>query len=42
MSKPKSYQVSKALINALTVVLAKENPGVMVNCCCPGWVDTVS
>jgi carbonyl reductase 1 len=41
-SPPKSYQVSKALINALTVVLAKENPGVMVNCCCPGWVDTVS
>lgn len=39
-SPPKSYQVSKALINALTVVLAKENPDVMINCCCPGWVDT--
>lgn len=37
---PKSYQVSKALINALTVVLARENPGIMINCCCPGWVDT--
>ncbi|KAJ4993113.1 carbonyl reductase [Stagonosporopsis vannaccii] len=36
----KSYQVSKALVNALTVVLARENPGVAVNCCCPGWVDT--
>jgi carbonyl reductase 1 len=35
-----SYQVSKALINALTVVLAKENPDVLVNCCCPGWVNT--
>lgn len=40
-SPPKSYQVSKALINALTVVLARENPGVLVNCCCPGCVDTV-
>ena len=39
-SPPKSYQVSKALINALTVVLARENPDVLVNCCCPGWVDT--
>jgi NAD(P)-dependent dehydrogenase (short-subunit alcohol dehydrogenase family) len=39
-SPPKSYQVSKALVNALTVVLARENPDVLVNCCCPGWVDT--
>ncbi|KAF3007448.1 hypothetical protein E8E13_004034 [Curvularia kusanoi] len=39
-SPPKSYQVSKALVNALTVVLAQENPEVAVNCCCPGWVDT--
>lgn len=39
-SPPKSYQASKALINALTVVLARENPDVIVNCCCPGWVDT--
>lgn len=39
-SGPMSYQVSKALVNALTVVLARENPGVLVNCCCPGWVDT--
>lgn len=39
-SPPKSYQVSKALINALTVVLARENSDVLVNCCCPGWVDT--
>ena len=36
----KSYQVSKALINALTVVLAQQNPDVLINCCCPGWVDT--
>ena len=38
---PKSaYAVSKASINALTAVLARTNPGVVVNCCCPGWVDT--
>ncbi|KAJ4343657.1 hypothetical protein N0V95_006596 [Ascochyta clinopodiicola] len=39
-SPPKSYQVSKALVNALTVVLARGNHDVAVNCCCPGWVDT--
>lgn len=36
----RSYKVSKALINALTVVLARRHEGVLVNCCCPGWVDT--
>ncbi|KAF9697008.1 hypothetical protein EKO04_004968 [Ascochyta lentis] len=39
-SPPKSYQVSKALINALTVVLARGNQDVAINCCCPGWVNT--
>ena len=39
-SGAKSYQVSKALINALTAVLASHNSGVLINCCCPGWVDT--
>lgn len=37
---PKSYQVSKALTNALTIVLARENQHVAINCCCPGWVNT--
>ena len=38
---PKSaYGVSKASTNALTAVLARENPDLMINCCCPGWVDT--
>lgn len=37
-SGARSYQVSKALINALTVVLAKQYKNVMINCCCPGWV----
>jgi len=38
------YCFSKASVNALTAVLArqtkKERSGVLVNCCCPGWVDT--
>jgi carbonyl reductase 1 len=38
--KARSYKVSKALINTLTVVLAKQYPGVMINSCCPGWVNT--
>jgi carbonyl reductase 1 len=36
----RSYKVSKALINTLTVVLAQQHPGVLINCCCPGWVNT--
>lgn len=39
-TKARSYKVSKALINALTVVLAKQYPKVMINSCCPGWTDT--
>jgi carbonyl reductase 1 len=37
-----SYQVSKACVNALTKVLAKEyqETGLLINCCCPGWVNT--
>ena len=35
------YAVSKACINSLTAILAREYDGkVVVNCCCPGWVDT--
>lgn len=36
----RSYKVSKALVNALTVVLAGKHEGILVNCCCPGHVDT--
>lgn len=36
----RSYSVSKAAINVLTKVLAQENQGIMINCCCPGWVST--
>jgi NAD(P)-dependent dehydrogenase (short-subunit alcohol dehydrogenase family) len=33
---PDPYSVSKASINAMTRILAKANPGVKINCCCPG------
>lgn len=36
----RGYCFSKACVNALTVALARDHPGVSVNCCCPGWVDT--
>jgi carbonyl reductase 1 len=39
-TKARSYKVSKALINTLTVVLAQQHPNVLVNSCCPGWVNT--
>ncbi|GAB7349820.1 hypothetical protein MBLNU459_g0528t2 [Dothideomycetes sp. NU459] len=34
------YCVTKACVNALTSLLARENPGLVINACCPGWVDT--
>jgi carbonyl reductase 1 len=36
----RSYGVSKSAINVFTKILAKENPDVLINCCCPGWIDT--
>lgn len=39
-SGARSYKVSKALIMALTIMLARKHANVMVNCCCPGWTDT--
>lgn len=35
-----SYSVSKAAVNAFTAILARENPTIAINCCCPGWVNT--
>ncbi|HYE76499.1 MAG TPA: SDR family oxidoreductase [bacterium] len=37
-----AYRISKAALNALTVVLANEvkGSGVLVNAVCPGWVRT--
>jgi NAD(P)-dependent dehydrogenase (short-subunit alcohol dehydrogenase family) len=36
------YRVSKTSLNAMTRILAHElaGTGVLVNCCCPGWVET--
>lgn len=45
-SAQRSYNVSKALLRAATRILSdqnrKEHPDsqVLINCCCPGWVDT--
>ena len=39
-SAPAAYGVSKAALDALTVVLAAEAPGLKINACCPGWVRT--
>lgn len=38
--KGKSYSVSKSLVNASTRVLAADNKDLLINCCCPGWVQT--
>ncbi len=35
-----AYRVSKVSLNALTKMWASENPGVLVNAVCPGWVAT--
>ncbi|KAL8850625.1 MAG: hypothetical protein Q9221_004411 [Calogaya cf. arnoldii] len=38
--KRQAYGVTKAATNAMTAVLARENAGLTINACCPGWVDT--
>jgi carbonyl reductase 1 len=35
-----AYGVSKAAVNALTRILAREHPRLRVNAVCPGWVRT--
>jgi len=35
-----AYSVSKVAVNVMTRILAKEHPDLLVNCCCPGAVDT--
>jgi carbonyl reductase 1 len=35
-----AYAVSKACVNALTRILARQHTEVLVNCCDPGWVAT--
>ncbi|KAF2280132.1 NAD(P)-binding protein [Westerdykella ornata] len=35
-----TYFTSKAALNAATRILARDNPRLLINCCCPGWVNT--
>ncbi|KAI1374173.1 hypothetical protein F4677DRAFT_427422 [Hypoxylon crocopeplum] len=35
-----AYFPSKAALNAGTRILAQQNPHLLINCCCPGWVAT--
>ncbi|KAJ6149813.1 hypothetical protein N7471_001012 [Penicillium samsonianum] len=37
---PLPYFTSKAALNSATRILARENPRLLINCCCPGWVGT--
>ncbi|KAF3385250.1 Carbonyl reductase [NADPH] 1 [Penicillium rolfsii] len=37
---PLAYFTSKAALNAATRILARENPHLLIHCCCPGWVGT--
>jgi NAD(P)-dependent dehydrogenase (short-subunit alcohol dehydrogenase family) len=41
MSRPASYSITQAALNALTLSLARGTSGdVKVNACSPGWVRT--
>ena len=40
VDRKKANYFNKACVNVLTAVLAQENEGLVVNACCPGWVDT--
>jgi NAD(P)-dependent dehydrogenase (short-subunit alcohol dehydrogenase family) len=35
-----AYRISKTALNALTRILAADEPGIRVNSICPGWVRT--
>lgn len=35
-----TYFTSKAALNAGTRILARDNPQLLINCCCLGWVST--
>lgn len=35
-----NYGFSKCALMAYTFMLAKQEPGIRVNCCCPGYCDT--
>jgi NAD(P)-dependent dehydrogenase (short-subunit alcohol dehydrogenase family) len=33
---PHQYSVTKAAITAAKITMARDNPELLVNCCCPG------
>jgi NAD(P)-dependent dehydrogenase (short-subunit alcohol dehydrogenase family) len=35
-----AYRISKTALNAMTRTLAADEPGILVNAVCPGWVRT--
>ena len=35
-----AYGLSKACANALTLILARQNPGLTINACTPGFIET--
>lgn len=35
-----AYGMSKALVNAYTIMLAREQPTIAINACSPGWIKT--
>ena len=40
LPKQHAYMLSKALLNAYTVLHSKAEPGLVINCCCPGFIGT--
>lgn len=38
----RGYSTTKAADTALAAVLARDNPGTLINACCPGWQVTLS
>ncbi|KAL9033460.1 MAG: hypothetical protein Q9180_005934, partial [Flavoplaca navasiana] len=39
-SQQKTYGFTKSLVTTMSMALARENPGVKINACCPGWCKT--
>ena len=35
-----AYGLSKACANSYTLILARENPNLLINACTPGWIET--
>jgi carbonyl reductase 1 len=40
LPKQHAYMLSKAFLNAYTVLHSKEEPGLVINSCCPGCIGT--